>query len=166
MVDQVTPILGVDEFQSQIGDDSEVITVNFIVSGEDVANDLVDWLERGYDWIIDAQVSPGEVLDKKYYVFADLNRRSTAPRRIMEILDDLYTLTGIKSKDWSLKLDGKKVPASREVLEKSLALTASDYVSRKEGDLNEWRDIAGLDRVSTKKIDEPELENWKRIAGV
>lgn len=166
MVDQVTPILGVDEFKSQIGDDSDIITINFIVSGKEVGNDLVDWLERGYDWIIDAEISPGEVLDKKYYVFADMNRRSTAPRRIMEILEDLYTLTGIKAEKWQLKLDGKKVFASREVLETKLILSPSEYRERRDGELNEWRDIAGISRSSTLLNAGPELESWKKIAGI
>lgn len=166
MVDQVTPVIGIDEFKSQIGDDSEVITLNFIVSGEDVGNDLVDWLERGYDWIIDAQVSPGEVLDKKYYVFADMNRRTTVPRRIMEIIDDLYTLTGIKSNGWQLKIGGKKVPASKEAIEQGVALTPGDYKSALEGELNEWRSIAGLNRVSVYSGDDPDLDHWKRIAGI
>lgn len=166
MVDQVTPILGIDEFQSQIGDDSEIITLNFIVSGEDVGNDLVDWLERGYDWIIDAQVSPGEVLDKKYYVFADLNRRSTAPRRIMEILDDLYTLTGIKSDRWQLKIDSKRVAASREAIEQGIKLTPGDYRNSREEELNEWRTMAGLKEVSVFNTDDPDLDHWKRIAGI
>ena len=166
MVDQVTPVIGIDEFKSQIGEDSEIITLNFIVSGEDVGNDLVDWLERGYDWIIDAQVSPGEVLDKKFYVFADMNRRSTAPRRIMEIIDDLYTLTGIKADGWELKIDGKKVPASIEAIQDGIALSPGDYKSEQESELNEWRTIAGLKQVPVYGSSDPELDHWKRIAGV
>lgn len=165
MVGQVTPILGIDEFQSQIGDDSDIMVLNFIVNAQEVGNDLVDWLERGYDWIIDAEVSPGEVLDKKYYVFAELNRRSTAPRRIMELLDDLNTLTDIKAKDWQIKVDDKKYPASIESISEHVLLTPVEYKNRDEGDLNEWREIAGLPIVSTHEEDSEILE-WKRKAGI
>lgn len=165
MVDQVTPVLGIDEFQSQVGEDSDIMVLSFIVSGQEVGNDLVDWLERGYDWIIDAQVSPGEVLDKKYYVFAELNRRSTAPRRIMEILDDLYTLTDIKADDWKIKVDGKKYPATAENIQKHVPTTPVGYKNKDQSDLNEWRQIAGLPVVSTHEEDSEILE-WKRQAGI
>lgn len=165
MVDQVTPVLGIDEFQSRIGEDSDIMVLTFIVAGQDVGGDLVDWLERGYDWIIDAEVSPGEVLDKKYYVFAEMNRRSTAAKRIMEMLDDLNTLTDIKADDWELSIDDKKYPATIEAIQSHVALTPSQYKKGQEGELNEWREIAGLPTVKIYE-DDPDLVVWKRTAGI
>lgn len=165
MVDQVTPILGIDEFKSRIGEDSDIIVLNFIVSGEAVGNDLVDWLERGYDWIIDAEISPGEVLDKKYYVFVEMNRRNSAPRRIMELIEDLFTLTDIKPDDWELKINGKKYPASEEIIKQTIVLSPSEYKNKEEGELNEMRKIAGLDIVPVYEKDQ-EILNWQRQAGI
>lgn len=165
MEGHITPLLGIDEFQARTGDDSDVITLSFIVDGSAVGDDLVDWLERGYDWIIDAEVSPGEVLDKKFYVFAELNRRSTAPRRIMELLDDLYTLTGVKGDSWELKIDGSKHPASQEAISQNIALNPAGYLARNEDELNEWREIAGLKTVKTHE-DSEDLLAWKRQAGI
>lgn len=165
MEGHVTPLLGIDEFQSRIGDDSDVIVISFIVDGKEVGNDLVDWLERGYDWIIDAEVSPGEVLDKKFYVFAELNRRTTAPRRIIELLDDLNTLTGIKADDWEVKIYGQKYPASEDIIKREVPLTPSAYKAKDEGELNEWREIAGLKTVKTHD-DSEDIIAWKRQAGI
>lgn len=165
MKNHVTPILGIDEFKSRIGEDSDIIVLNFTVSGEAVGNDLVDWLERGYDWVIDSEVSPGEVLDKKFYVFAEINRRSTAPRRIIELLDDLYTLTDIKTEDWQLRIGDKKYPATAEMIKANVALSAADYKNKEEGELNEWREIAGLPVVRTHD-DDPDILSWKRRAGI
>lgn len=165
MVDQVTPVLGIDEFQSRIGEDSDIMVLNFIVSGQDVGGDLVDWLERGYDCIIDAEVSPGEVLDKKYYVFAEMNRRSSSAKRIMEMLDDLNTLTDIKADEWEFSIDGKRMPATVEAIQAHVALTPSEYKKGHEGELNEWREIAGLPTVKIHE-DNPDLMDWKRTAGI
>lgn len=165
MVGYVTPVLGIDEFESRIGDDSEIIVLNFIVSGSKVGENLVDWLERGYDWIIDAEISPGEVLDKKYYVFAEINRTSNAPRRIMEVLDDLNTLTDIKKDGWKIKIDGKKYPASEEIIKEKITLSSSEYKNNKEGELNEWREIAGLPTVKTYEIDD-DILNLQRQARI
>lgn len=166
MEHHVTPILGIDQFKSRIGEDKDIIVLNFIVDGEEVGNDLVDWLERGYDWIIDAEVSPGEVLDKKYYVFAEMNRRSTAPKRIMEILDDLKTLTGLEPNEWELKIDKKKHPASLEVIQNHVILDPNEYANEHEKDLNEWREIAGLKAVKSYDKTDVEILNYQRQAGI
>lgn len=166
MENHVTPILGIDQFKSRIGEDKDIIVLNFIVDGEAVGNDLVDWLERGYDWIIDSEVSPGEVLDKKYYVFSEMNRRSTAPKRIMELLDDLKTLTGISADNWELKIDKTKYPASEEIISKNVILNSNEYASAKEKDLNEWREIAGLKTIKTYDNTDVDLLNYQRQAGI
>lgn len=166
MEHHVTPILGIDQFKSRIGEDKDIIVLNFIVDGEAVGSDLVDWLERGYDWVIDSEVSPGEVLDKKYYVFAEMNRRSTAPERIMELLDDLKTLTGISADNWELKIDKTKYPASEEIISKNVILNSNEYASTKEKDLNEWREIAGLKTIKTYDNTDVDLLNYQRQAGI
>jgi hypothetical protein len=165
MENQITPILGIDQFKSKIGDDSEIIVLNFIVKYQAVGEDLVDWLERGYDWIIDAEVSPGEVLDGKFYVYAEMNRRGTAPRRIIEMLEDLETLTDISIDNWKIKIDDKTLDATRELLEQHMILNASEYKRQKDADLNEWREIAGLPQVNNTEYDD-DIKAWQRTAGI
>lgn len=165
MKNQITPVLGIDQFKSRIGEDSEIIVLNFIVRYQAVGDDLVDWLERGYDWIIDAETSPGEVLDGKYYVFTEMNRRSTAPRRIWEMLDDLETLCAIPAEQWKIKIDDNTFDASKENLEKNLILSPAQYTQKKESELNEWREIAGLPQISHGDYDD-DIKAWQRTAGI
>lgn len=165
MESHVTPLLGLDQFKSKIGEDSDIIVMNFTVDGEKVGEDLVDWLERGYDWIIDAEISPGEVLDKKYYVFAEMNRSSTASRRIIEALEDLKTLTGIDLSDWTIKVGNKRFPATVENIERVVVLNPNDYEREEDIELNEWRDMAGISRKPSHKFDE-ELLNLQRQARI
>jgi hypothetical protein len=168
MESHVTPLLGIDQFASKIGDDSTTIVLNFVVDGEKIGEDLVDWLERGYEWIIDAEISPGEVLDKKYYVFAEMNRSSTAARRIIEVLEDLKTLTGFELSDWSIKIENKRFPASIENIEQLISLSAKEYDQHHENEvdeLNEWRDMAGINRVSSNNFDD-ELLAMQRQARI
>lgn len=165
MEDQITPLLGIDEFKSQLGEDDDIITLNFIIKSQEAGEDLVVWLERGYEFIIDADTSPGEVENGKYYVFAEMNRRPSAPRKIMELLDDLETLTGIKSDDWSIKIKHERYPATRENIERHIPLTANDYRARNESELNEWREIAGVPTRKTYEHDD-ELLQWQRAARI
>lgn len=165
MKNHILPLLTIDEFKSRIGDDDDIITLNFIVDAKDVAEDLVMWLERGYDFILDAEISPGEVENGKYYVFAEINRRPSAPRKIMEILDDLNTLTDIEAKDWKIRIDHDRYPASKEIIEQHVPLTANKYREQEQQDLNEWRQIAGIKTINTYDLDE-DIAEMQRQAGL
>lgn len=165
MENHVLPLLTIDEFASRIGEDDDIITLNFIVDSKEVAADLVMWLERGYDFILDAETSPGEVENGKYYVFVEINRRPSAPRKIMEILDDLNTLTGIDGEDWKIRIDHDRYPASKENIEKYVPLTAAKYRELDQSDLNEWRQVAGIKTVNTYDEDE-DIISIQRQAGI
>ena len=75
MKDMIVPLLGIDQYKSKIAEDDQIITLNFTVNDKNVGKDLVGWIERGYDFIIDADVSPGEITRGKYAVFVEMNRR-------------------------------------------------------------------------------------------
>ena len=92
-VGQIDNFVSVDEYVAKMGDDSDIVTLAFVVKGRTIGEDLSDWFERGYDWVLDAQVSDGELDTGKYLVFVEMNRRSTVPERIVSLLEDLKTLT-------------------------------------------------------------------------
>lgn len=166
MKDQITPLLGIDEFESRIGEDYDIITLNFMVNNQEVGEDLVIWLERGYDFVIDAETSPGEVDTEKYYVFVEINRRKSAAKKIVEIIQDLQTLTGLKLNQWSLKIHGKLHKASIEAIENNLILSSSEYKTSKEMELNEWRTIAKLKHISSYDRSDDQLLSLQRQAGI
>ena len=47
----IHPELHVDEFKSKLGDDADVVVVSFKVDSKEPANDLVAFIEKGYDWV-------------------------------------------------------------------------------------------------------------------
>jgi hypothetical protein len=166
MEHQVIPKAGIDLYKSKIGPDEDYITVSFVVKGRECADDLVTWLERGYDWVVDADTSPGEVVDGKYYVFAELNRKPSTAGRIIELISDLETLTGLSPKDWELVIGEEKYPATEEVVRQHVDLTPQRYREDQDGELNEWRDIAGLDAAPLFDSQDPELLAMQRQAGI
>lgn len=166
MENKVTPLLSIDEYKSRLGEDSSIMVLTFIVSAKKVGEDLVNWLERGYDFIIDAEISPGEVLDKKYLVFAECDRLSSMAFRIIEIVEDLETLTGLELSDWKVKIGNKKYPLSKEVIEKLVPLSASDYTRANDEELNEMKDIAGLAINGSYDKEDELLKQMQRQAGI
>ena len=124
---QITPELSVDEYKAQMGSDDEIVTCSFTVKGHRQAEDLVDWLEKGYDWILDAEVSSGEVTSGKYLVFVEMNRRTKVPERIVLMLEDLETLTGMMLEEWAVIIKGEKHHANVEELKSALVLSPQQY---------------------------------------
>ena len=162
----VLPLLGVDVYKSSVGKDSNVITLNFTVKDEYAADDLVEWFERGYNWVLDADRSPSEVAKNKYLVFVEIERNKLAPKHIIELIKDLQTLTGLTLDQWTVKINRETGDATKEFIEANLALNPKDYDKKENDDeLNEWRSIAGIEAI-TNKTDDADIIAMQRQAGI
>ena len=167
---QMIPTVTVDEYAAHMGNDSEIVTLAFTIKSEAAGNDLVDWFERGYDFVLDAQVSEGEVKPGQYLVFVEKNRRSSVPKRIIELLDDLETLTAIPVKDWTIIVDEEEHSPEEEVLKQVITISPHDYreeVEVEEEELNEMRERAGLEvKVIHADKQDAEIKAFKSMAGL
>jgi hypothetical protein len=143
------PTIHVDEFSSKMGDDDDIIVVSFFLRDAQASKDLMNWFEKGYDFVLDADRSPGEIKPNRYLVYVELRRRSTAGGNVEQLLSDLETLTEFKTDDWTMHYKGKAVPFSRDEFDKLVPLTPRAYRERYEKDLNEMRSAAGM---PTKRI--------------
>lgn len=145
LVNQITPVISVDEYSAKMGTDDEIVTLAFTVKGQQASEDLVDWLERGYDWLLDAQVSEGELTPGKYAVFVELSRRSNSPARIIELIEDMITLTDLPLKEWTIVIDGEDYEADISQIKSVMKLSPHEYRKENESELNEMRNRAGLE---------------------
>lgn len=172
MVGHIEPIMSVDEYQAKMGKDSDIVTLTFIIDNEEAGRDLVNWFERGYDFILDASVSDGELSPGKWLVFLEMNRRASVPNKIITLLTDLQTLTDFDLKDWTIEVDDKEYKADEEILKKVIIKSPHEYrLQNNEEGLNEMRSIAGLDVEPIYADNEnnqynDELRNFKSIAGL
>ena len=162
------PTIHVDEFSSKMGEDADIIVISFFVRDKKAARDLMSWFEKGYDFVLDADTSPGEIKPNRYLVYLEMRRRNAAPRQIQELLNDLNTLTEFEPSDWIMHYEGKEQPWSEEAFASTVPLTPQDYkVAYKdtEKDLNEWRVAAGLPAKKIHKVT-PELRALQAAAGI
>jgi hypothetical protein len=143
------PTIHIDEFSSKMGEDSDVIVVSFFVRDRQAAKDLTSWFEKGYDFVLDADTSPGEIKPNRYLVYLEMRRRNAAPKQIEEILGDLGTLTEYEPSDWVMVYKKRRHEWSPETFAELVPLTPNEYRERTEGDLNEMRVAAG---ITTKNI--------------
>ena len=140
---QIIPEITIDEYSAKTGTDDEVVTVAFTVKGEQASKDLVEWFERGYDWVIDAAVSDGELSPGKYLVFVEINRRTSTPSKIVELVEDLETLTNLKVKDWTVTINDEDFDCELSQIKSQMILSPQEYRETKEEDLNEMRELSG-----------------------
>jgi hypothetical protein len=159
------PTIHVDEFAAKMGDDDDIIVISFFVRDLQASKDLMAWFEKGYDFVLDADRSPGEIKPSRYLVYVEIRRRSTAPLNINRLLEDLSSLTEFDPSDWRMHYKGKDVDWSEETFAELVPLTPDDYRQRYEGDLNEMRMAAGL---PTKAIYEPkaDVRSLQAMAGL
>ena len=159
------PTIHVDEFSGKMGDDEDIIVLSFFVRDKQAAKDLVAWFEKGYDFVLDADRSPGEIKPSRYLVYVEMRRRSAAPQYVAELINDLETLTEHEASDWTMKYDGKTQSWSEEAFATTVPLTPDEYRRTHEADLNEWRTAAGL---PVKKIHQtrPDLQQLQSAAGI
>jgi hypothetical protein len=171
---QIIPIVGVDEYEAKSGDDDEIITFSFIVKGKAIGEDLCDWLIKGYDYISDCEVSEGELMANRFVVFVETNRRSKAPERLLEILEDLETLTDLSLDQWKIKIDGEEYSPELGTIKQHIITIPLEYRKEKEvkdeieddSELNEMRNIAGLANMNVYKEKDSLLKDFIAKAGL
>ena len=169
MEDQVGDVLSIDEYASKMGRDEDIVTLTFIVHSKLAANDLVTWFERGYDWVLDASVSDGELEPGMWLVFVEMDRRSKVPNRIITLLNDLETLTGMKLKDWSVEIDGDEYDADEEIIRQKMILNPNEYEEKRqdnEVEINEMRTLEGLETELRYDPNDDYIRNLQAMAGL
>lgn len=160
------PTIHVDEFTSKMGDDDDIIVVSFFVRDDQAAKDLMQWFEKGYDFVLDADKSPGELKPNRYLVYIEIRRRSTAGGNVEQILHDLNTLTEFETDDWSVHYRGEEFPFSREEFDAKIPLTPRAYREKFESELNEMRGAAGLPTKRIYDQDDKLLQSIQSAAGI
>lgn len=97
----IYPFVEVDTYKSKMGEDRDVCVIGFHVKDRDPARDLMEFIEKGYNFVLDADVSSGENSRGEYHVFVELDRTQKLPEQILDLLYGVRKLTGLE--DWKFK---------------------------------------------------------------
>lgn len=129
--DLIKPVFEIDSYKSKMGDDEDVVVLAFEITGKQPATDLVDFVEKGYDFVLDGDMSSGENEDGIYRVFVEIERSRKIERQLNELMYGLSELSGIE--DWRFRY--YKDYHSRSVSEMSGAIpsTSEEYKAKMEG---------------------------------
>jgi len=145
-----------DEYNSKMGRADSVVTASFKVKQREPALDLVSFLETGYDWILDADISSGEIKDGEFIVFLEMQRRSDMTKNIMNLLKDLKYLTNLKPDKWQFKWykQDHYIPLTDENLNKMVPTNPRTYKESVEKftEIKNSSDSLNSDLVRLKKL--------------
>lgn len=145
--------VSVDRYKSKMGEDDGIVVLGFKVMHKEAATDLVEFIESGYDWILDANQSPATDEKGKVTVFVEFNRRNNAPDKIMELLSEVNHVCGEKL-NWTFSYYKNEYPL--EVNEENLKViprSPKEYRDRlmQEQELDNMMMAAGLDPTKRYK---------------
>jgi hypothetical protein len=164
MVGLVKAKIHIDEFSSKMGDDDDICVMSFYVRDDQAAQDLVNWFEKGYNYVIDADKSPGELKPNRYLVYVELKRRSNLIKQLHEMLADMETITEFEPAEWIIRYRDENYPFDVDTLEAVIPLTPRAYREAVDSELNEMRTVAGLP-VKVKIIKDDFIKTLQQQAG-
>ena len=164
----IHPELHVDEFKSKLGTDEDVLVISFKVDSKEPAGDLVNFIEKGYAWVLDADVSSGEMDDGSYIVFVELERSKESADNILDLMNDLLNLTKQDLSDWRVRYykSRQEKELTLDSL-KSLIPSSPEEYNRKYGqeEIDQLKTAAGID-VDTKAPKNDFTESLRNLAGI
>jgi hypothetical protein len=163
---QIEPVITIDEYEAKTGSDDEIVTIAFTVKGKLASQDLANWFERGYDYVLDAQISKGEVIRGKHLVFVEMERRFKVPERIIELIEDLETLTDIPLAKWTIIINDQEVDANIDILSSLIIKSPHEYRKQKDSELNEMRELSGNEPNKLFNEQDEAIKSFKALAGL
>lgn len=97
----ISDLFTVDQYRSKMGEDRDVVVLGFKVKEKYPALDLVEFIEKGFKFILDADMSPGEEHDGQYQVFVEIERTPQLGSQMKDLLEGIGKLADFY--DWKFK---------------------------------------------------------------
>jgi hypothetical protein len=125
--EMVSPTFEIDTYRSKMGEDRDVCVLSFKVKDRSPAKDMMEFIEKGFNHVLDADVSSGENKDGDYSVFVELKRTPSLVEDIKEILYGVKKLTGIEEFKFKYHKEESIYEANSDSLSKVIPSTPIAY---------------------------------------
>jgi hypothetical protein len=140
--DMVDKVFEIDSFKSKMGEDKDIVTLSFSVRDTLAAEDLKNFIEKGYAFVLDADNTPGEQSDGTYKVFVELERNRHVYDHIMEIADGVGKLANLEKFKFRYYKDFRSRPLNTETLEAHMPTDPEAYEANvTESNLNNYKNF-------------------------
>ena len=140
--DNVDHIFEIDSFKSKMGSDADIVTLSFSVKEKHAADDLMNFIEKGYPFVLDADATAGEQSDGTYKVFVEIERDRHISDNILEVVDGVGKLADLDKFKFRYYKNFRSKPVEKAVLDSIIPQDARAY---------------------EQKVNESNLENYKNF---
>jgi hypothetical protein len=153
--DLVLPVFEIDSFKSKMGDDKDIVVCSFSCMSEAPAKDLMNFFEKGYPYVLDADVTSGEQTDGTYKVFVEIERHKDVPKQVLEMLDGVGKLANIDKFKFRYYKSFKSQDAQMENISATVPLDKSAYeIKVNENNMDNYKNFFNksyLDSIDLKE---------------
>ena len=140
--DMIYRIFEIDSFASKMGEDKDIVTLSFSVKEKESANDLMNFIEKGYEFVLDADVTPGEQSDGTYKVFVELERSRQIYIQIDEIIDGIKKLSNLEKLKFRYYKNFRSMPYDLDILKAQVPSDPADYgIKVTESNLDNYKNF-------------------------
>jgi len=153
--DMVSNKFFVDQYKSKMGTDEDIVVLSFRVKDKFPAIDMMEFIEKGYPSVLDADMSTGEESDGKYAVFVEFERNEKLPKEVNDLLKGLTKLCG--HTEWYFKYyrDSEIHEFSEESIEKNVPLDAASYKKKiKKTTIDQVEEVLNQGTADITDVDE------------
>lgn len=150
--DYVNSTFNIDKFKSKMGDDDDVVVVSFKIKEKYPAIDLMEFVERGYPFILDADMSAGEENDGQYQVFVEILRSNDFPKHLNSLIDGISKLANCREWKFQYQKSKKIFDFTPENVKQQVPLTKQAYADKllelKNSDISKFFNKGAIDSVA------------------
>lgn len=161
----VNNIFEIDSYASKMGSDEDIVVMSFTVEQKEPAQDLVNFIERGYEFVLDADLTPGELQDGKYKVFVEMERTRRVPEQIMEILYGLEKLCEIDNFKFRYYKSFNSLEVTADNLQEMVPTNKDDYKLKiQENKMNNFSNFFNRSYLESIDVDDDTIVFQKKYA--
>jgi hypothetical protein len=130
--DMMYDVFEIDSYASKMGNDEDIVTLSFSVKERLAAEDLMNFLEKGYSFVLDSDVTSGEQSDGTYKVFVELERNKDVHSNILEIADGVGKLGNLEKLKFRYYKNWRSKDCTDEALKEVVPTDSDSYGIRKQ----------------------------------
>ena len=119
----------VDQYKSKMGEDKDVIVLDFDTKYVDVAKDLENFIERGYNEVLDADSVSASNTQGNYKVFAEFSRTRKSVQEIDTLINELKLLTLKENFQFKFYKDSQRYDYDVNTLQNVMAVSPLQYTN-------------------------------------
>lgn len=161
----VYKVFEIDGYKSKMGNDEDIVVLSFSVFDQTAAKDLMDFLERGYSFVLDSDVTDGEQDDGTYRVFVEIERSDDVPEQIVELIAGVENLTGISDFKFRYYKEFKSMPVNLDALREKIPFDSATYhMLVSESNMNNFKNFFNKSFIESVEMWDDVLKIKKQYA--